>query len=278
VTPDSFSDGGQWQDQDAAVRHAIEMAEQGADLIDVGGESTRPGSQRVAAEQQKTRVVGVIERVRRELDRRFGPATVAVSIDTTLAAVAAAALDAGANMLNDVSAGRDDQGMLDLAASRGAPIVLMHMIGTPATMGRSPQYEDVVGEVESFLLDRARAAIAAGVPRQQIVIDPGIGFGKTTEHNLVLLANLGRLVATGYPVLLGASRKRFMSELGKDRNGKTPDPTQRLGATCATTAVGVGAGVALFRVHDVPANRQAADLACKIRRSSPIHPTDAEQP
>lgn len=269
VTPDSFSDGGQWQDQDAAVCHAIEMAEQGADVIDVGGESTRPGSQRVGAAQQNARVVGVIGRVRRELDRRFGPATVALSIDTTLVAVATAALDAGADMLNDVSAGRDDPGMFGLAASRGAPIVLMHMVGTPAIMQRSPRYEDVVGEVESFLRARAQAAIDAGVDRQQIVIDPGIGFGKTTEHNLALLANLDRLVATGYPVLLGASRKGFMGVLGKDRNGKTPDPAQRLGATCATTAAGAGAGVALFRVHDVQANRQAADLAWTIRAALP---------
>ena len=180
-----------------------------------------------------------------------------------------AALDAGAAILNDISAGRDDPGMLGLAAGRGVPLVLMHMRGTPATMQAEPRYDDVVAEVEAFLLDRA-AAEAAGVARGQIVIDPGIGFGKTVDHNLALMTNLKRFVDTGYPVLLGASRKRFLAAIchesrSDDRSAAPPaSPQGLLGATCTSTALGVAAGVAIFRVHDVCPNRQAADVAWRI--------------
>lgn len=272
LTPDSFSDGGQWADPDAAVQHALAMADQGADVIDVGGESTRPGSRRVDAEQQKDRVLGVIDRMRRELDRH--KPQVVISIDTTLSAVAAAALDAGAAILNDVAAGREDQAMFHLAASRGAPIILMHMRGQPATMQQDPHYDDVVREVKAFLVQRAEAAIAAGVPRQQILIDPGIGFGKRTSNNLALLANLNRFVDTGFAVLLGTSRKRFMAAICQENTGSghasgisgtsVPLPQEWVGATSATTALGVAAGVAMFRVHDVWTNRQAADVAWAI--------------
>jgi dihydropteroate synthase len=185
---------------------------------------------------------------------------VAISIDTTLTEVAAAAVDAGANIVNDVSAGRDDPAMFTFVAQQRAPIVLMHMQGSPKTMQADPRYDDVVAEVRSFLTERAKIAIAAGVDAGQIAIDPGIGFGKTREHNLSLLAGIGELVATGFPVLLGASRKRFMGSLCYER-----EPANLESATCATTALGVLAGARCFRVHDVKANRQAADVAMAIR-------------
>ena len=237
------------------------MAEQGADVIDVGGESTRPGSKRVAGDEQKRRVIAVIEPLRKQLDDRYPD--VAISIDTALAPVATAALDAGAAIINDVSAGKEDDTMFTLAAQRGTPIILMHMRGRPADMQDDPQYDDVVAQVKSFLLERAQAAMAVGLAQGQIVIDPGIGFGKTSAHNLALLAHLHELVDTGFAVLLGASRKRFMGDISR-RRGETAPPDERVGATCATTALGVAAGAAMFRVHDVQANRQAADVAWAI--------------
>ncbi len=247
LTPDSFSDGGRYPQPDQAVAYGVEMVRQGADIVDVGGESTRPGAGRVDAEEQCRRVVDVVRALRQQL-----PVAISISIDTTLATVARAAVEAGADMLNDVSAGREDTAMFALAASRSLPMVLMHMQGTPRTMQQRPQYQDVVAEVRAFLLQRADAAMAAGIARERLVLDPGIGFGKTREHNLALLHGLGRLTDTGFRVLLGASRKRFM---GGD------DPADRVGATCASTALGVQAGVQMFRVHDVLPNRQAADLA-----------------
>jgi dihydropteroate synthase len=173
-------------------------------------------------------------------------------------------------MLNDVSAGREDPGMLELAAEAGAPIVLMHMQGEPATMQADPKYQDVVGEVEAFLLGRVEAALAAGVPGRQILLDPGIGFGKTLEHNLALLKNLDRFVASGFPVLLGASRKRFIGQIATRCGWDAPPAAERVGGTCATTAMGIAAGVRWFRVHDVGDNRQAADvsLAIHLERSA----------
>ena len=262
VTPDSFSDGGRWADADRAVEHGIEMCREGADVIDVGGASTRPGAERVDASEQKRRVVGVIRRLRRRLDREFPD--VAISVDTTRVEVAAAALEVGAAILNDVSAGCDDPGMFGLAAQHPAPIVLMHMQGTPATMQQSPRYDEVVAEIVNFLGERVGAAVAAGAARSQILIDPGIGFGKTTEHNLGILAHLDRFVATGHPVLLGTSRKRFMGSICQEADERQPAPADLVGATCATTALGVAAGVAMFRVHDVRANRQAVDVARAI--------------
>ncbi len=253
VTPDSFSDGGRYPDVDAAVAQARRMIDQGADIIDVGGESTRPGAPRIGSDEQRQRVLPVVERVAHNHGL--------VSIDTTRADVAAAALDAGAAIVNDVSAGRDDEAMFPLVAERGVPIVLMHMQGDPQTMQQAPAYDDVVGEVRAFLADRAFAAEAHGVARHDIVIDPGIGFGKTVEHNLALLAGLDRFVATGYPVLLGASRKSFMGKLLN-----LPDPADRVEATVATTAIAVMAGVRLLRVHDVKPNRHAADVTAAMLR------------
>ncbi len=269
VTPDSFSDGGRYAETQAAVAHGLEMARQGARLIDVGGESTRPGSQRVSAEEQIRRVVEVIGQLRGDLDAAAYGAEVVISIDTTRSPVAEAALEAGAAILNDVSAGGDDPAMLSLAASSGAPICLMHMQGAPATMQKQPSYDDVVSEVKRFLLDRAELAIKAGVPRERIILDPGIGFGKTYEHNLALLNHLDVLVDAGYPVLLGASRKKFMRmicESGETDEAGVLEPQQWVGATCATTVLGVMQGVDIFRVHDVRANRQAMDVAWALKR------------
>jgi len=257
VTADSFSDGGKFLDVDAAVIHGLRMAEEGADIIDVGGESTRPGAERVEPAAQIERILPVIERLRGQL-----PEHVILSIDTTRAGVAAAALDAGAGMINDVSAGRDDPLILELAADRKVPVALMHMQGTPATMQDAPHYDDAVEEIRAFLLQRTEAAEAAGVAPGDIILDPGIGFGKTREHNLQLLARLDRFVDSGYAVMLGTSRKRFMGAICR-----VDVFSELIGATCATTALGVMAGVRLFRVHDVTANRQAADVAWAIKNS-----------
>lgn len=268
VTPDSFSDGGRYAAADDAVAHGLRMAREGADLIDVGGESSRPGAGRVSAEEQIARVVGVVAALRAALDDASFPGVV-ISIDTTRAAVAAAALDAGASMLNDISAGREDPAILELAAARGVPICLMHMRGEPGTMQQSPHYGDVVGEIEAFLLERVAAAVAAGVEPARIVVDPGVGFGKTVAHNLAILRALPRLVGSfsgnGQPVLLGTSRKSFLAKLQGHADLKAePDPA---GGTAATSALGVAAGVSLFRVHDVLLNRQAADTASALQHA-----------
>jgi dihydropteroate synthase len=257
VTPDSFSDGGRYATKAAAVAQALAMVQEGADIIDVGGESTRPGARRVDAAEQKSRALAVV----RELHQRLG-SDVPVSIDTTLSEVAAAAIEHGASMVNDISAGRDDPAILELVAETGAYLVLMHMQGSPATMQIDPVYDDVVGEVEAFLQERAGAALAAGVRRDRLILDPGIGFGKTREHNLLLLQSLPRLSGLGYPLLLGVSRKRFMGSICKVQS-----PHELTAATCACTALGVMAGAAVFRVHDVAANRQAADVAAAIRQA-----------
>ena len=234
VTPDSFSDGGRWSDADSAMQHAVDMIAQGADLIDVGGESTRPGSQRVDGHEQMRRVIPVIEAIRRHPSAEQHD--VPISIDTTRSVVAAAAINAGASIINDVSAGRDDPDIFKLAADEGAPVVLMHMQGEPANMQADPCYRDVVGEVKAFLLERVAAAEVAGVDRNRIVIDPGIGFGKTYDHNIDLLTHLDQFVTTGLPVLLGSSRKRFMRTICEPRFGDKLRPLELVGATCATTA------------------------------------------
>jgi dihydropteroate synthase len=262
VTPDSFSDGGRHDDLARALAHGLRMAEEGADIIDVGGESTRPGAMPVAAGLQISRTEPVIAALREQL-----PATIGISIDTRVAVVARRALDAGAGHINDVSAG-SDPALLALAAERGVPIWLMHMQGEPASMQRQPHYADVVAEVLQFLLERAALARQAGVAAARIALDPGIGFGKTLAHNLALLRALDRLVATGYPVLLGTSRKRMLRELTGEQA-----PGQLAAATCATTALGVARGVRMFRVHDVKANRHAADVAWAIEGRPEEGPT-----
>jgi len=258
VTPDSFSDGGLYIDTEAAVAQALVMAEQGADIIDVGGESTRPGSVRVPAAVQCQRVLNIIERLRAEL-----PTLARISIDTTLSDVAEPALRAGARIVNDISAGREDPAIFGLAREYDADLVLMHMQGIPGNMQDNPRYNDVVAEVSAFLRERAQAAETAGVPHENIILDPGIGFGKTREHNLSLIACLKEFTALDYRILLGASRKRFMGSL---LNILTP--AELVPATCATTALGVMTGIRIFRVHDVAANRQAADVAWAIKKSA----------
>jgi dihydropteroate synthase len=258
LTPDSFSDGGRHAGRETGLNHALRMVEQGADIIDVGGESTRPGSQSVPAEEQMCRVLDVI----RALGERL-PEGLPISIDTTSSKVAEAALDAGASWINDTAAGRDSPDMFPLAAERGVPIVLMHRQGTPATMQDSPSYRDVIGEVSGFLAARAEAALDAGIDPDHILLDPGIGFGKRRADNLALLGGLPRLAELGYRLLLGTSRKRFMGSIcGQSK------PSMLMPATCATTAIGVMAGVSVFRVHDVAANRQAADVAYAVYKMS----------
>jgi dihydropteroate synthase len=257
VTPDSFSDGGQYSDVDAAVRQARRMLDEGADIIDIGGESTRPGSEPVAADAQIQRVVPVIAAIRRQVS-----ADIPISIDTTLSAVARAALEAGADIINDISAGRDDEAILALAAETDAPIILMHSQGAPKTMQDNPYYDDVVQDVLAALYRQIDAALKAGIKKKRIAIDPGIGFGKRKQDNLDLLAHLDAFVATGYPVLLGTSRKRFMGTICD-----VSEPSELVIATAVTTALGIMAGVRMFRVHDVRENRQAADVAWAIKQS-----------
>jgi len=238
VTPDSFSDGEEFLDVDRAVAHGIAMAEAGAAIIDVGAESTRPGSKSVSIDEQTGRAIPVIERLAAKIN-------IPISIDTRDAAVAAAALDAGAGMINDITALRDEA-MGNLAAEREVPVVLMHMQGEPATMQDEPKYDDVVGEVLDFLLARAEYAQKMGIQKERIIIDPGIGFGKTTEHNLELLRNIDKFVQSGCRVLVGASRKRFIGELTG-----TTEPSRRIFGTAATVALCAAAGVSIVRVHDV---------------------------
>lgn len=244
VTPDSFSDGGRHATVDAAVAHALRLAEEGADVLDVGGESTRPGAEDVPLEEELRRVVPVIERLARET-------ALPISVDTSKPEVMRAAVDAGAGMINDVYALRRD-GALDIAAACGVPVVLMHMQGEPRTMQEAPQYEDVVAEVHRFLAERIFAAEMAGIPKKRIVIDPGFGFGKTREHNLALLAQLARFGELGVPVLAGLSRKRTIGEL----TGRTT-PAERVHGSVAAALIAAQRGARLLRVHDVAATVDA---------------------
>jgi dihydropteroate synthase len=238
VTPDSFSDGGQFFDAERAVERGLRMAADGAVIIDVGGESTRPGSASVSADEQIERVVPVIKALCKKID-------VPISIDTYKLEVAKAALEAGAGMINDITALSDER-MAELAAKHDVPVVLMHMQGTPATMQTEPKYEDVVGEVLQFLLERAKRAEDFGIPKEKIFIDPGIGFGKTLEHNLLLLKDINKFVAADYRVLVGTSRKSFIGKLtGREK------PSDRIFGTAATVALCAAAGVSIVRVHDV---------------------------
>ena len=257
VTPDSFSDGGRHNDVESALIQAEKMLADGADIIDIGGESTRPKSISVSSGEQIARVIPVIKAIRTQLSN-----DVLISIDTRLSTVAKAALAAGANIINDVSAGRDDPQILTVAAEAGCPMILMHIQGIPETMQDNPYYDNVVAEVLASLENSVNQAIAAGIKKENLLIDPGIGFGKRAHDNLTLLAHLDKLVATGLPVLLGTSRKRFMGALCN-----ISEPCELITATAATTALGVMAGVQLFRVHDVKENRQAADVAWAIKNA-----------
>jgi dihydropteroate synthase len=255
VTPDSFSDGGEWFEREVAIAHGEELVAQGAAIVDVGGESTRPGAQPVAAEVELDRVVPVVEALAR------GPAQ--VSIDTSKAAVARAALAAGATFVNDVTALRGDEEMAGAVADAGCELCLMHMLGEPRTMQADPRYGDVVADVRAFLEERLAAAMAAGVAEERISLDPGIGFGKTIEHNLELLRRLDEIVAIGRPVVIGTSRKSFLGRItGRD------EPHQRVIGTVATNVLAFERGASVFRVHDVAATRDAlAVAAATLRRA-----------
>ncbi len=260
VTPDSFSDGGQFSAVAAAVEQTGKMLHEGANIIDIGGESTRPGSESVPAEEQINRVVPIIKAIRQELSE-----TVEISIDTTLASVAESAIKAGATMINDISGGQQDSEILNVAAQYNVPIILMHSQGKPKTMQDAPSYRSVVEEVLAYLQESTHAALLAGVAKHNIAIDPGIGFGKRKQDNLDLLANLDQFVATGFPVLLGTSRKRFMGSICA-----LSEPKELVTATATTTALGVMQGVQMFRVHDVKENKQAADVAWAIKQSKKV--------
>ncbi|HKF00447.1 MAG TPA: dihydropteroate synthase, partial [Actinomycetes bacterium] len=258
VTPDSFSDGGRYLDADAAVRHGLSLAAAGADLLDVGGESTRPGAAEVDAATELARVLPVVS--------RLADATpVPVSIDTRKAAVARAALEAGAAVVNDVSAGRHDPELLPVVADAHAGLVLMHMRGTPATMQDDPCYGDVLAEVGAFLAERAAAAVEAGVAHDAIAVDPGIGFGKRDEHNYALLAGLDRLGVSGHPVLVGVSRKAFIGRaLGLGVG-------ERLEGTAAVVAWAVAHGARIVRVHDVGPLRRVVRMTEALMHGEAPH-------
>jgi dihydropteroate synthase len=252
VTPDSFSDGGLYDEPDAALRRAVEMVREGAGMIDVGGESTRPGSDEVTEDEEAARVIPVVRRLKEALD-------VPISVDTRKARVARAALEAGADVVNDVSALRDPE-MAAVVAGSGAGLVLMHMRGTPKTMQADPRYDDVVGEVTDELSTALDAAIAAGIDPERVVVDPGIGFAKSYRHNLELLGGLAGLGRLGRPVMLGVSRKAFLGQL----LGGVP-PEERVVATAAACVAGLLAGARIFRVHDVRPVTEALRVAEAIR-------------
>lgn len=250
VTPDSFSDGGLYLDPEAAVAHGEELAQAGAAILDVGGESTRPGAEPVAEAEELLRVAPVVEGLAR------GEAE--ISVDTSKAAVAAAALDAGATIVNDVTALRGDPGMAALCADRGPTVILMHMRGDPRTMQDDPAYDDVVAEVKTFLAERLEAAVVAGIEEERIWLDPGIGFGKTLAHNLELLGRLPELAGLGRPLVVGTSRKGFIG--GIDGS----EARERLGGTIASSVLAAAAGAEVLRVHDVAEMAQALRLATAV--------------
>jgi dihydropteroate synthase len=260
VTPDSFSDGGSFLDAQAAIAHARTLALEGADILDVGGESTRPGAEPVAAEEELRRVLPVIEgivghvRADAEAGARAGGRPV-VSIDTSKASVALAALAAGASIVNDVSAFRADPLMAGVVADSGAECCLMHMLGEPRTMQSDPRYDDVVDDVRAFLEARLEFAVGEGVGEQRIMLDPGIGFGKTLEHNLVLLRRLDELCTLGRPLVVGTSRKSFLGRILASAAGESEPapPSQRLPGTIATNVLALERGASVLRVHDVAA-------------------------
>ena len=255
VTPDSFYDGGHYLDTATAVAHAVRLVEEGADLLDIGAESTRPGAGAVSEAEEHRRAIPVVTAVAKSVG-------VPISIDTSKAAVARAALDAGAVLVNDVTALRGDPSMVDVVARTGAGIILMHMNGTPRTMQQAPRYEDVVGEISDFFEERIRFAMAQGIARRQIILDPGIGFGKLLVHNLTLLAQLQRFVQYECPLLVGVSQKAFLGQL-------VNRPVQeRQWATAAAVAMAVDRGAGILRVHDVRAMKDVVQVAAAISQQT----------
>jgi dihydropteroate synthase len=259
VTPDSFSDGGQFLDSSAALEHALRLVEEGAEIIDVGGESTRPGAMPVATDDELRRVIPVVAQLAKQ-------SPVLISIDTTKAEVARAALDAGAHIVNDISALTFDPAMASVCAAAGAGVVCMHIRGTPQTMQNDPQYDDVVADICSFLEGRLADLERQGIAREQVVVDPGVGFGKTAEHNVEILRHISRFRALGRPVCVGHSRKRFLKKL----LGRPVD--ERLFATVGVSVAVALQGAAILRVHDVAATRDAL-LACQSLLGPPRNPS-----
>jgi dihydropteroate synthase len=254
VTPDSFSDGGEWFDFGEAVEHGRALVAEGADILDVGGESTRPGAAPIAVDEELRRVVPVVSALR-DVDAQL-------SVDTMKLAVAEAAVEAGATFVNDVTAFRHDPAIAGLVADRGCDCCLMHALGEPRTMQKDPRYGDVVDDVRAFLEQRVRFAVGEGVREERIVLDPGIGFGKTLDHNLELLRRLDEIVAIGFPVVIGTSRKSFLGRLtGRD------DPHDRVAATLATTVLALERGAQIFRVHDVAPTKDALAVATATLRA-----------
>jgi len=251
LTPDSFSDGGFWKTSDQAVRHALHMVEAGADILDIGGESTRPGAAEISLAEELDRVLPVIENLRAEVD-------VPLSIDTCKAEVMLAAVQAGAGMINDVYALRGE-GALEAALSLGVPVCLMHMQGQPRSMQQDPQYDNVVTDVSDFLLERATVLLAAGFRQRDIVLDPGFGFGKTLAHNMELFQSIPQLVALGYPLMVGVSRKSMLGAI----TGKPVE--QRVSASVAAAVLAAQAGAAVLRVHDVDATLDALKVLQALR-------------
>jgi dihydropteroate synthase len=256
VTPDSFSDGGRCDDPERAVAHAVRLVEEGADLLDLGAESTRPGALPVSEQEERRRLIPVVSAVVRAV-------SVPVSVDTSKAAVARAALEAGAVMINDVTALRGDRAMVDVVAETGAGLVLMHMQGTPETMQQAPYYDDVVAEIAQFLSERARFAMHHGVAKERIVLDPGIGFGKTLHHNLDLLANLHAFAQLGFPLLVGPSRKGFIGQLTQQ------SVERRAWGTAGAVALAVQQGANILRVHDVGPMKDVVRVASAVARRMP---------
>ena len=250
VTPDSFSDGGALLHPERATRHARRLIAVGADVVDIGGESTRPGADAVSADEEIGRVAPVLARIASD--------DVRVSIDTSKSAVAEAALDAGAEIVNDVTALRADPALAALCAERDCGVVLMHMLGTPRTMQDDPSYDDVVDDVKAFFVDRIEFAVGAGISEERIWVDPGIGFGKTVEHNLELLRRLGEFRELGLPICIGSSRKSFIGTITGREVG------ERLGGTIASNVIALANGAEVFRVHDVRAVREALQVAAAI--------------
>ena len=255
VTPDSFSDGGKYLEKNNAINHALAMIDNGADIIDVGGESTRPFSDPVSLDEEISRVIPVIEGIRKESD-------VCISIDTTKSEVATAALDSGASLINDVSAMEVDPLMIDVALKFDCPIIIMHMKGTPKSMQNNPQYESLISDIKDYLQERVDFIVSKGVNSKKIVIDPGIGFGKTVENNFEIINNLNHFTKMGLPVMLGASRKSF---IGISLDLPEED---RLEGSLAANIIGLQNGAKIFRVHDVAETNKAFVIANKIFNSN----------
>jgi dihydropteroate synthase len=256
VTPDSFFDGGRFDDPQRAVAHAVRLVEEGADLLDLGAESTRPGALPVSDQEERRRLIPVVSAVVKAV-------SVPISVDTSKAEVARAALDAGAVMINDVTALRGDRAMVDVLAETGAGLVLMHMQGTPETMQQAPHYDDVVAEIARFLSERARFAMDHGIAKERIMLDPGLGFGKTLHHNLDLLANLHAFAQLGFPLLVGPSRKGFIGQLTQQ------SVEARAWGTASVVALAVQQGASVLRVHDVGPMKDVVSVAIAVARRMP---------